>query len=1291
MAGLLGNLFEEEGSASGEITTRSHKSGIPAPPRPRGQCQLSGLDNQGATCYLNSLLQTLLLTPEFRDGLFCLREDELGRLCDADNPRAKVRVIPIHLQRLFARLLLKNCQSVSTKDLTHSFGWINDEQFYQNDVQELNRILFSAIESSLVGTSGCNLIKQLYHGKIVNQIRCTQCGKVSEREEDFLDIPVAVAGLNSLEESLHVAYREVEMLDGKNQYRCGGCKKLVDAEKGAKLRSLPSILTISLLRFSFDFGKMERFKETGKFSFPHTVNMQPYCENAADGKDLEYELFSVVIHIGGAGGGHYHAYVRDIDGLGQWVTPEEEEIIVPTDPFTGTVDFIECDSPIDLVQVILSREKNKGMSVDKLGQEILKQTGLSWNKRFKGKYGAITKFLTKYNDKFIFDPVHKHVSLQTYGPNSETQNSPAKTQPVPSTSECTCDKNKNKASDENREPDKQQNQSSDKSCDKTCDKCARNSGSDRNDQGDSRNVKKRNGLSEKPNPGKAWFDFNDSHVHPIYEKAIEKQFSGRESAYMLFYRKKSLVRPNKAYECKTYCMSENLITEMMTENSLLDEERKQYDIEMNKLTLQIHFSRCYQYREGALKPRDGMLSWQELIIDQRNTTTQLYEAVMELGMEYLPCDQFRIAKFKELPAGGHIYDSIQESEDLLVKHFDVQDGSKLFVWDGESLNGMLVPTGIDQEPVYITVIYGDGLQFSRGYSKALTLHNIKTAICDIIRIQVKNLRLKRIYGKDSEVKMVPLTNKEENSCLAELQIKDGDQLLAEDTAEKGSGISEESVSSTIYSCKFVVQVENRCVELSKGTLEHPTTKVEVDRTITVSELKGIVMTKLHLETIPDGGRLRIDHDTLGLRQPLHEEQSIFDAGITQGSRLVLEPGPSPQSDEITLSFTCELSMSGPDYSEVIVKRNSTVGSCLQCILERAKITEGDWHLRKTNWCGEAAELLDDPDSSLEYSLVNDGDVLLLERGRLPPKGFIRIPVWLHSTPESVKAGNQQNGSILSWVSNFFGQFVSDTQSSRTSEVSSEPHPVNIGEIEISRESTLFDLKEQVLTLVGDLPIPSVDFMRLRLKEQKRLTTVLRDNNQTLKRLKLTSNSVLALQILPEEEELRNDQIVLDICQRIPDTSNYSPSVELVWDTSGGATIHSLKQAIANVLFIETEHMCMAKHFPQKYEWMVIEKNDKQGNQKGKKKKGQAKNNIKLAPFHIRDGDTIGVKDMRYDPNNLDKFMTEEDEIGKLQLLQEIEEKRKMREERKKYENDFGPVQKQRRPEVGITIKVGDFS
>lgn len=42
-----------------------------------------------------------------------------------------------------------------------------------------------------------------------------------------------------------------------------------------------------------------------------------------------------------------------------------------------------------------------------------------------------------------------------------------------------------------------------------------------------------------------WFDLNDSKVQPIKEKDIEKQFQGKESAYMLFYRKSQLKRPHE--------------------------------------------------------------------------------------------------------------------------------------------------------------------------------------------------------------------------------------------------------------------------------------------------------------------------------------------------------------------------------------------------------------------------------------------------------------------------------------------------------------------------------------------------------------------------------------------------------------------------------------------------------------------------------------------------------------------------------------------------------------------------
>ncbi len=50
-------------------------------------------------------------------------------------------------------------------------------------------------------------------------------------------------------------------------------------------------------------------------------------------------------------------------------------------------------------------------------------------------------------------------------------------------------------------------------------------------------------TSPPPDPGHAWFQFDDSRVHPIRSQQIEKQFSGKESAYMLFYRRRSWTRP----------------------------------------------------------------------------------------------------------------------------------------------------------------------------------------------------------------------------------------------------------------------------------------------------------------------------------------------------------------------------------------------------------------------------------------------------------------------------------------------------------------------------------------------------------------------------------------------------------------------------------------------------------------------------------------------------------------------------------------------------------------------------
>ena len=69
---------------------------------------------------------------------------------------------------------------------------------------------------------------------------CQSCGHVSEREEEFLDIPVALTGRAGLQQALREMFNETELLEGDNRYHCGLCDRLVDARR-------VSHMTITLL------------------------------------------------------------------------------------------------------------------------------------------------------------------------------------------------------------------------------------------------------------------------------------------------------------------------------------------------------------------------------------------------------------------------------------------------------------------------------------------------------------------------------------------------------------------------------------------------------------------------------------------------------------------------------------------------------------------------------------------------------------------------------------------------------------------------------------------------------------------------------------------------------------------------------------------------------------------------------------------------------------------------------------------------------------------------------------
>uniref|UniRef100_A0A1S4CWW6 Ubiquitin carboxyl-terminal hydrolase 12 n=2 Tax=Nicotiana TaxID=4085 RepID=A0A1S4CWW6_TOBAC len=111
-----------------------------------------GLKNQGATCYMNSLLQTQYHIPYFRKAVYHMPTTE------NDMPSGS---IPLALQSLFYKLQYSDT-SVATKELTKSFGWDTYDSFMQHDVQELNRVLCEKLEDKMKGTVVEGTIQKLF-------------------------------------------------------------------------------------------------------------------------------------------------------------------------------------------------------------------------------------------------------------------------------------------------------------------------------------------------------------------------------------------------------------------------------------------------------------------------------------------------------------------------------------------------------------------------------------------------------------------------------------------------------------------------------------------------------------------------------------------------------------------------------------------------------------------------------------------------------------------------------------------------------------------------------------------------------------------------------------------------------------------------------------------------------------------------------------------------------------------------------------------------------------------------
>ena len=258
-----------------------------------------GLKNQGATCYMNSLLQSLYFTTYFRKAVYQIPTDN-------DDP---TNSIALALQRIFYQLAKSN-EPASTLELTQSFGWNSLDAFMQHDVQEFNRVLQDNLEGKMKKTQAENALSRLFVGKMKSYIKCVNVEYESAREEEFWDIQLNVKGMKNLRESF-ADYVQVETLDGDNKYFAEGYG-LQDAKKGVIFQAFPPVLHLQLKRFEYDIERDAMVKINDRHEFPLEIDLKEFLDEASvdPAANYNYKLHGVLVHSGDLHGGHYYALLK---------------------------------------------------------------------------------------------------------------------------------------------------------------------------------------------------------------------------------------------------------------------------------------------------------------------------------------------------------------------------------------------------------------------------------------------------------------------------------------------------------------------------------------------------------------------------------------------------------------------------------------------------------------------------------------------------------------------------------------------------------------------------------------------------------------------------------------------------------------------------------------------------------------------------------------------------------------------------------------------------------------------
>lgn len=308
-------------------------------------------NNFGASCYMNSILQSLIHNPYFNNYFLSIQH---YRECSKLNEKECLSCLLVDLHSLAYSGNLNNDQAMinflkmtlrSDSEMKHVFNGYTQQDAHEYWQFLVNRLHLESTQNGnkklptyheFNNIENCECITHVtFQGILENNIYCNHCNSVTKKFEEFLDLSINIPDNvdASLNDCLENFFNKEHIKDYKHM--CVTCNTVNDSiVKQSKINKFPLTLCIQLKRFKqLNNGNLSKINNFIKFDKFLEMGLYSLDQN----NSLVYELSSVVIHEGNNfDTGHYIVMVNMGNGIWfkfndhRFVKIDEESVLKQT-------------------------------------------------------------------------------------------------------------------------------------------------------------------------------------------------------------------------------------------------------------------------------------------------------------------------------------------------------------------------------------------------------------------------------------------------------------------------------------------------------------------------------------------------------------------------------------------------------------------------------------------------------------------------------------------------------------------------------------------------------------------------------------------------------------------------------------------------------------------------------------------------------------------------------------------------------------------------------------------------